>query len=72
LEAVIVYFVELLAELGVPEITQVEVFIESPVGNDGDAEQLLKGSLLEAPPSTNVGVMEAIARPVPIEYGDAA
>ena len=67
-----VYFVELLAELGVPEITQVEVLIESPVGNDGDAEQLLKGSLLEAPPSTNVGVMEAIARPVPIEYGDAA
>jgi hypothetical protein len=72
LEAVTVYFVELLAELGVPEITQVEVLIESPVGNDGDAEQLLKGSLLEAPPSTNVGVMEAIARPVPIEYGDAA
>jgi hypothetical protein len=72
LEAVTVYFVELLAELGVPEITQVEVLIESPVGNDGDAEQLLKGSLLEAPPSTNVGVMEAIARLVPIEYGDAA
>jgi hypothetical protein len=67
LEAVTVYFVELLAELGVPEITQVEVLIESPVGNDGDAEQLLKGSLLEAPPSTNVGVMEAIARPVPME-----
>jgi hypothetical protein len=67
LEAVTVYFVELLAELGVPEITQVEVLIESPVGKDGDVEQLLKGSLLEVPPSTNEGEMEAIAKPVPME-----
>ncbi len=62
-----VYFVELLAEPGVPEITQVEVLIESPVGKVGDAEQLLKGSLLEAPPNTNVGDMEVISNPVPME-----
>ncbi len=62
-----VYFVELLAVVGIPEITQVEVLIESPSGKEGVTVQLLKGSLLRAPPNTKIGDTGVISKPVPME-----
>ena len=62
-----IYFVDPLVDPGVPEISQVELLMDSPVGKEGDTVQELNGSLLEAPPRTKVGVIAVMATPLAIQ-----
>jgi hypothetical protein len=67
LAAVTIYFVDPLVDPGVPEISHVELLMDSPVGKVGDVVHELNGSLLEVPPKTKAGVIAVMATPLAIQ-----